>query len=108
VGKPTPSTLSPVAKTALRAVDPIVAGQLTKIATSAAYGAPATARASEKGASPPAAVSEARSLSTLGVIGSGDPLVILLVAVLGITTLGMIIAAAVGKTGRPRPRSDDG
>jgi hypothetical protein len=103
-GKPSKAPLPPAATAALGEADPVVAQQLTEIATSSAYGAPATARR-KSGPTKPAlsgdrpstgnglsVVTHPRSVSTLGIAGD-DPVIIALVAILGISTVAMVAAA---------------
>jgi hypothetical protein len=91
----------------------VVAQHLTEIATSSAYGAPATAptRPALSGDRPStgnrSAVTDPHSVSALGIAGD-DPLMIGLVAILGISTVAMVAAATTGRRGggssaAPRP-----
>jgi hypothetical protein len=111
VGRPSRSTLSPTAKTALRTVDPVVAEQLAEIATSSAFGAPATAPAGQPAktdVAPRPILTGASSVSTLGVVDDNAPLVIGLTAILGITSVAMIFAAANGRRQGRRDSSRPG
>ena len=108
--KPSKAQLPPAAKAALRHVSPVAAEQLTEIATSSAYGAPtatptklsATHKPSNPNNPPRGTPTSPSSVSTLGV-ASDDPLIIGLIAILGLSTVAMAAAAAAERRGAVSP-----